>query len=403
MRANEDACGIHGADAGARSFDGLPGGSRRDRGRGRIRAVVRGVSRGRRPGRRFGRRLHVAAAARLSRRRSIRCVRPEAVSSRPTPTSGSSSKTDCPARRCPGGPTSRRPRSKTRLPTSRASRASSERVRAPEPMDFGSDPGGGAAALEAGAQAYLALECQACHGPTGRGNGTSAPTLEDWRGFPVRAADLTEAWSFNGGTSVADIHTRVLTGLDGTPMPSAIDAMNAGVVSPDEVWQLSHYVASLGPREMPPIRDVVRVGRAEGALPVDGSDGIWGDVEAFFFPLAGQVIQTPRNFAPRRGRPLGAGAPRRQRRRSPTAVERPVAQPRPSVGRVDDQASGHPRRRRCGSAGRRQSGSTAGTGPGRLLHPVSLRDAGGDGAPLFLDGRQLEIRSIYGPGTRTTA
>ncbi len=169
---------------------------------------------------------------------------------------------------------------------------------APEPMDFGSDPGGGAAALEAGAQAYLALECQACHGPTGRGNGTSAPTLEDWRGFPVRAADLTEAWSFNGGTSVADIHTRVLTGLDGTPMPSAIDAMNAGVVSPDEVWQLSHYVASLGPREMPPIRDVVRVGRAEGALPVDGSDGIWGDVEAFFFPLAGQVIQTPRNFAP---------------------------------------------------------------------------------------------------------
>ncbi|MCG8467858.1 MAG: cytochrome c, partial [Gemmatimonadetes bacterium] len=118
----------------------------------------------------------------------------------------------------------------------------------PQPLEFGPDPGGGAAALEAGAAAYLTLECEACHGATGRGDGTSSPTLEDWRGYPIRAADLTEAWVLNGGSSVEDIHTRVLTGLDGTPMPAAIDAMNSGVVSPDEVWQLSHWVASLGPR-----------------------------------------------------------------------------------------------------------------------------------------------------------
>jgi len=170
---------------------------------------------------------------------------------------------------------------------------------APEPMDFGSDPGGGEAALEAGRAAYITLECERCHGQAGRGDGTSAPTLEDWRGHPVRAADLTEAWLLNGGSGVEAIHTRVLTGLDGTPMPAAIDAMNSGVVSPEEVWQLAHYVASLGPRQAPRVRDVVRVGRVEpGALPSDGSDEAWAEAEASYFPLAGQVIEAPRNFAP---------------------------------------------------------------------------------------------------------
>jgi len=169
----------------------------------------------------------------------------------------------------------------------------------PEPMDFGSDPGGGDAALEAGRAAYVTLECERCHGQAGRGDGTSAPTLEDWRGNPIRAADLAEAWLLNGGSGVEAIHTRVLTGLDGTPMPAAIDAMNSGVVSPEEVWQLAHYVASLGPREAPRVRDVVRVGRVEeGALPGDGSDEAWADAEAFYFPLAGQVIEAPRNFSP---------------------------------------------------------------------------------------------------------
>lgn len=172
----------------------------------------------------------------------------------------------------------------------------------PEPMEFSADPGGGAEALESGRRAYEALECFRCHGQEGRGDGESAPTLEDWRELPIRAADLTEAWTFNGGTSATAIHARVLTGLDGTPMPAAIDAMNSGVVSPEEVWHLAHYVVGLGPREMPRVRDVVRVHRLENTdletLPTSPGDEGWERLEAFYFPLAGQVIEAPRNFAP---------------------------------------------------------------------------------------------------------
>ncbi len=169
---------------------------------------------------------------------------------------------------------------------------------APQPMDFAADPGGGGDALASGRRAYETLECNKCHGEAGRGDGPSAPTLEDWRGFPVRAADLTEGWYLNGGSSVSAIHARILTGLDGTPMPAAIDAMEGGIVSPDEVWHLAHYVAGLGPPRMPRLRDVVRVARVEGELPADASDEAWAAAEAFYFPLSGQVIERPRNFAP---------------------------------------------------------------------------------------------------------
>lgn len=168
----------------------------------------------------------------------------------------------------------------------------------PEPMDFGRDPGGGEDALESGRSAYVALECDRCHGEAGRGDGPSAPTLEDWREFAVRAVDLTKPWLFDGGGSVEQIHRRLLTGLDGTPMPTQTDAVDAGVVSEEELWHLAHYVASLGSEREPRPREVVRVERTEEALPESADDPAWDDVESFYFPLAGQVIEVPRSFSP---------------------------------------------------------------------------------------------------------
>ena len=81
-------------------------------------------------------------------------------------------------------------------------------------------------------------------------------------------------------------------------MPAYSDAVASEIVTDKEVWDLAHYLASLSPAETPRIRDVVRVVRLEGDLPSDPGDIFWEDVEAFYFPLVGQVIESRRLFAP---------------------------------------------------------------------------------------------------------
>ena len=58
--------------------------------------------------------------------------------------------------------------------------------------------------------------------------------------MPLRAADLTEPWTFHGGATSRDIYLRFRTGMTGTPMPSFADA-----ASDAEMWDLANYVVSL--------------------------------------------------------------------------------------------------------------------------------------------------------------
>ncbi|MDO8730776.1 MAG: c-type cytochrome [Candidatus Omnitrophota bacterium] len=109
----------------------------------------------------------------------------------------------------------------------------------PEPLAFGKDPGKGAN-LAKGKELYTQLGCNACHGPQGRGNGPSAATLVDQWGDHIDAANLTQGWSYRSGSSPRDVLVRLMTGLDGTPMPSYAEA-----VKPEEVWDLAYYVHSI--------------------------------------------------------------------------------------------------------------------------------------------------------------
>ncbi len=99
--------------------------------------------------------------------------------------------------------------------------------------------------LAAGRALFDEMQCFKCHGPEGRGDGPSAATLTDDWGMPIEPADLTRGWRFNGGPEVEDIYTRLRTGLDGTPMPSLGDVVDAGVVSEAQLWQLAQYIRSL--------------------------------------------------------------------------------------------------------------------------------------------------------------
>jgi DMSO reductase family type II enzyme heme b subunit len=168
----------------------------------------------------------------------------------------------------------------------------------PVPLEFGDPPGGGAEALRLGRQFYDSIGCRKCHGDAGRGDGPSAPTLEDDAGLPIFAADLTQGWLFNGGASVGEIYRRLRTGLDGTPMPTFSDLLDQQFLTDEELWRVAQYVHSLSPGRMPEVRDVVHAPAWGGTLPAEPGDSAWGRVDAYWFPLVGQVIRPPRWFAP---------------------------------------------------------------------------------------------------------
>jgi mono/diheme cytochrome c family protein len=98
-----------------------------------------------------------------------------------------------------------------------------------------------AAAVARGHDAYRAAGCVACHGETGRGNGPSARDLRDETGLPIRPADLRYPSRFENGAEPADVYRTLVTGLDGTPMPSYAGAFEDS----GALWDLVAYVRSL--------------------------------------------------------------------------------------------------------------------------------------------------------------
>ena len=96
--------------------------------------------------------------------------------------------------------------------------------------------------LTAGKEVYARMQCKECHGPLGKGDGPSAPGLEDDSGLPIEPRDFTEAGQFVGDSSPKGVYRTFTTGLDGTPMPSFADFLDE-----QQRWQLVWYVISLRP------------------------------------------------------------------------------------------------------------------------------------------------------------
>jgi DMSO reductase family type II enzyme heme b subunit len=97
------------------------------------------------------------------------------------------------------------------------------------------------ASIPEGERAYRKMECEKCHGAEGKGDGPSSANLtDDWE-QPIRAYDLTRGpGMMKGGAMPRDIYRTLVTGFDGTPMPSYKDDLE-----PDQRWQLAYYVQSL--------------------------------------------------------------------------------------------------------------------------------------------------------------
>ncbi len=94
--------------------------------------------------------------------------------------------------------------------------------------------------------------CSKCHGD-GTGNGPSAVKgmVDDW-GAAITPANLTLGrgkWAH----TARDIYVRAMAGINGTPMPESAD-----VLTPEQVWQIAHYVQALGgwPGSTPELRQL---------------------------------------------------------------------------------------------------------------------------------------------------
>jgi mono/diheme cytochrome c family protein len=81
--------------------------------------------------------------------------------------------------------------------------------------------------------------CFTCHGPGGRGDGPTADDYHDDWGYPIRPRDLTLG-VFRAGSEGADLYRTIAVGISGTPMGSF-----EAVLSPEEMWDLVHFVQSL--------------------------------------------------------------------------------------------------------------------------------------------------------------
>jgi mono/diheme cytochrome c family protein len=106
-----------------------------------------------------------------------------------------------------------------------------------EPVAIPPEPPKSADSIKRGAELYQSMNCWSCHGKDGRGHGPSAATLTDNKGNPIAPFDFTSGTKFKCGDSDRDMFRDLVTGLDGTPMPSFVNAMTA-----DQRWDVVHYI-----------------------------------------------------------------------------------------------------------------------------------------------------------------
>ncbi len=125
------------------------------------------------------------------------------------------------------------------------------------------------AALVAGKEVYAKMQCAKCHGPTGLGDGPSAPGLKDDNGLAIKPRNFGNASQYVGASDPRGVYQTFTTGFDGTPMPSFADFL------PEEQrWQLVWYVTSFRDGwNLDKARDEVQAARSAKPAPAAAGTG----------------------------------------------------------------------------------------------------------------------------------
>ncbi|MCH7509375.1 MAG: c-type cytochrome [Proteobacteria bacterium] len=130
-------------------------------------------------------------------------------------------------------------------------------------------------------------KCWECHGKLGRGDGLKAfDKTDDW-GFPIRIRNVTHPWKIKAGIEVEDIYMRFSTGINGTPMPSFVEALTE-----EERWDLANFIKSLQHKLTG--HQVLDVRSIDGDVPGDPDDPRWAEASPMDIRLTGQATAAPR-------------------------------------------------------------------------------------------------------------
>jgi mono/diheme cytochrome c family protein len=165
--------------------------------------------------------------------------------------------------------------------------------RIPQPISLPSAPKSSKQTIEAGQKLYIDTGCVKCHGTVGRGDGPSAPTLKDDWGHPIRPADLSQNWTFRGGSSREDIFRTMSTGLNGTPMPSFADALTV-----EQRWAITDYIFSLSPPNGPAYTNLVIAKHVPNQIDLTKGTASFASAPVSRLPIIGQIMEPVREFHP---------------------------------------------------------------------------------------------------------
>jgi mono/diheme cytochrome c family protein len=164
---------------------------------------------------------------------------------------------------------------------------------APKPVPLPSAPKATKESIELGKKLYEETGCVKCHGTLGRGDGPSAPTLvDDWR-HPIRPADLAQSWTLRGGSSREDIFRTMSTGLNGTPMPSFLEAL-----TPEQRWAITDFIVSLSGSKGSGYSNLVVAKHVQDSIDLAKGAASFASAPVARFPIVGQIMEPGRSFHP---------------------------------------------------------------------------------------------------------
>ena len=163
----------------------------------------------------------------------------------------------------------------------------------PKPVELPSAPASTPASIDLGKKLYVDTGCVKCHGNLGRGDGPSAPTLMDEFGNPIRAANLSQSWTFRGGSSREDLFRTMTTGLNGTPMPSFTEAL-----TPEQRWAITDYIGSLSGSNGPAYNTLVVAKPVLDAIDLAKGAANFASAPVARLPIVGQIMEPGREFHP---------------------------------------------------------------------------------------------------------